>query len=211
MRRNQFRHSLSVTKEKEMKITKILGAAAVAALALMAFAGTASATTLEVNGVAQTGPVTIHATVEPETSVLLSATGGGFANTCTESTVKGTTTSPFTAETIGGPIEVLTFGHCTNEPVVVHKPGYLTITWIKETTSGTVTSDGAEVTTPSPFGNLTCKTPATGADIGTLTGKSAGSATMDINAVLNCGFFLPSAKWVGSYLVTSPEGLGVIE
>jgi hypothetical protein len=26
---------------------------------------------------------------------------------------------------------------------------------------------------------------------------------MDINAVLNCGFFLPSAKWEGSYTVTS--------
>jgi len=32
---------------------------------------------------------------------------------------------------------------------------------------------------------------------------------MDINGVLNCGFFLPSAKWEGTYTVTSPEGLGV--
>ena len=55
---------------------------------------------------------------------------------------------------------------------------------------------------PSPFGTLTCTTSNT--DIGTLTGVKEGNATMDINAVLNCGAFLPSAKWEGTYYRHKP-------
>jgi hypothetical protein len=189
---------LPETKEKEMKITKILGAAAVAALALMAFAGTASATTLANEGAPINKAVTIHATAE--SSILLSATGGGFANTCTESTVLGTTTTPFSGARVGGEVATLSFGNCAN-PVTVHKGGYLEIENITLTTNGTVFSKNAEVTTGSPFGTLTCKTAASGTHIGTFTGGVVG--TMDINAVLNCGFFLPSAKWEGKYSVTS--------
>jgi hypothetical protein len=49
----------------------------------------------------------------------------------------------------------------------------------------------------------------TGTDVGTLTGVKEGTATMDINAILNCGFFLPSAKWQATYTVTNPANLGV--
>jgi hypothetical protein len=198
-----------------MKLSKILGVAAVAALALMAFASTASATTLEVKGVAQTEAVKITATLEPETTADLTDTTGFFANRCSISHVVGTTTTPFTAkksERIGGPIETLTFESCTEdakEKVKVDLPGYLTVAWISGTTNGTVFSDSAEVTTPSPFGKLNCKTAAAGTEIGKLTGKAAGFATMDIEAVLNCGAI--TAKWKGSYNVTSPEGLGVRE
>jgi hypothetical protein len=206
-----------------MKITKILGVVAVAAMALMAFASTASATTLEIGGVKQTGPVTIHATLEPGTTALLSATGGGLANTCTESTVHGETTSPFTGTTVKGPItdkvvegttvvNGLSFSKCTKETIVVDLGGELSIENIAGTTNGTVRSIGAKVTVPSFFGALTCVTAASpGTDIGTLTGKAKTTehATMDINAVLNCGFFLPSAKWEGFYTVTTPTGLGV--
>jgi hypothetical protein len=203
------------SKEKEMKITKILGVVAVAALALMAFASAASATTLEKNGVKVTTNSTIHATNEG--SILLSATGGGLANTCTESTVEGTTTNA-TGTTVGGPISVLSFKKCTKEEVVVDAAGSLTIENIKiktenneehPTTNGTVRSIGAKVTVPSFFGALTCVTAASpGTDIGTFTGTASGNGTMDINAVLNCGFFLPSAKWEGTYAVTSgPNGV----
>jgi hypothetical protein len=33
---------------------------------------------------------------------------------------------------------------------------------------------------------------------------------MDINAVVNGGSFVPTAKWTRSYIVTSPTGLGVV-
>jgi hypothetical protein len=62
---------------------------------------------------------------------------------------------------------------------------------------------------PSPFGNLSCRT-GEGTDIGTLTGKATGQATIDFKAVVNCGFLVPSSTWQGSYTITSPEGLGVI-
>jgi hypothetical protein len=184
-----------------MKLSKILGVAAVAALALMAYASTASATTLETGGLKQSGAVTLEASANG--SILLSATGGGFANTCTASNVLGTT-STFTGTTVSGPISSLTFSKCTNEPVTVDAAGTLSVEAITGTTNGTVRSNGAKVTVPSPFGTLTCTTSNT--DIGTLTGVAVGTATMDINAVLNCGIFLPSAKWEGKYNLTTNGG-----
>jgi hypothetical protein len=198
-----------------MKYLKILGLAAVAAMALTAFAAsTASATTLEVKGVKQTGSTAISASLEPGTSALLQLTSGAFANTCTASSVTGATTTPFTVAGSGaikGTISALTFTKCTTETVKTDAAGTLTVEWIKGSpTNGTVRSQNAEVTVPSPLGALNCKTGA-GVDIGTLTGKATGQATMDINAVLNCGIFASSATWTGSYVVTSPEGLGVVE
>jgi hypothetical protein len=190
------------TREREMKITKILGVVAVAAMALMAFASTASATTLTTNGGLRTGAVTINATANG--SILLQATGGGFANTCTESTIAGTTTV-FTGATVSGPLTTLTVTKCATEGVVAHAPGTLSVERIGATTNGTLRSSNAKVTVPSPFGLLTCTTPAGGVDVGTLTGTTAVTTVVDISAVLNCGFFLPSAQWLGSYNVTGHQ------
>jgi hypothetical protein len=86
------------------------------------------------------------------------------------------------------------------------------LSWISGTKNGTVTSDEAEVTvTSTTFGaSLVCST-GSGTDIGTLTGKTNTTehATMDIKGVVNCGFFVPTAYWEGSYIVTSPTGLSV--
>jgi len=191
-----------------MKYVKILGLAAVAAMAMMAVAASsASATTLEVNGVTQNGPVTITASLEDEGSATLKTTSSSFVDTCTTSHVHGTTTSPYSASVISGHIEELTFDNCTHE-TEVHKAGSLSVEWTSGT-NGTVRSTGAEVTVESTtFGvTLTCKTNNT--DIGKITGVSSGHATMDIDGVVNCGFFVPSAKWEGSYWITSPTGLGV--
>jgi hypothetical protein len=190
---------LPAIKEKEMKLSKILGVAAVAAMALMAFANSASATTLYTNNIKRSESVTIHAThTSADGTLLLSATGGGFANTCTESTLKAHTTV-FTGGQVSGPIDVLTFGGCT-EPVTVDKTGTLSIEQIGETANGTLRSSNAEVTTGSPFGTLNCKTSNT--DVGTLTGTTSGTTVVHVNAVLNCGFFLPSAIWEGTYTIT---------
>jgi hypothetical protein len=85
--------------------------------------------------------------------------------------------------------------------------GTLSIEAISGTTNGTLRSNGATVTVPSPFGTLTCTTSNT--DIGTLTGTSSFIAVIDVNAVLNCGFFIPSARWEGTYNVTGAS-LGVV-
>src|SRR6476620_7404434 len=192
-----------------MKLTKILGVVAVAALALMAFASSASATTLEVKGVTQTGSVTIAASLKSGTSALLSDTSGFFANTCTTSTVEGATSTK-TGTVVTGGITVLSWGTvatpCKEGNPTVDTKGSLSVERIGTTTNGTVKSENAKVTVPSARGTLTCTTPEAGTDLGTLTGVAAGQATMDINAVLSCGI---SAKWTGTYVVTSPEGLGV--
>ena len=214
-----------------MKYLKILGLAAVAAMAFTAFAASsASATTLEVGGVAKDEAVTISASIETETSAVLSRTDGSLANTCTISGAHGTTEivkdgagnviDDFTGPRVTGALSSLTFAECSR-PVTVHKAGQLYIEYdpiIEEhpdkkvtetaTTNGTVFSENAEVTVSTPFGTVNCKT-GTGTDIGTLTGVKEGNATMHINAVLNCGFLLPSASWKGAYTITSPTGLGV--
>ena len=193
-----------------MKCLKMLGLAAVAAMAFMAFAaGSASATTLEVGGVTQNNSVTFTASLEQ--SLITSRTDGSLVSTCTESTMHGTTTT-FTGAAVTGPLSALTFGSCTR-PITVHKPGKLEVSHIAGTTDGTVASEEAEWTTSSPFGNLTCKTGVT-THLGTLTAATTPSnpsahATIDINAVLNCGFLVPSATLKGAYVITSPTDLGV--
>ncbi len=189
-----------------MKLSKILGVAAVAAMALMAFASTASATTLEVGGVAKNASVSLEATIASGGSALLTDTFGATANTCTTSVVKGSTSSPFTGTTVGGPISTLSFSNCSEGNPTVDAAGSLTVERIGTTTNGTVKSTGAKVTVPSFFGTLTCTTSST--DIGTLTGVASGSAKFDINAVLSCTV-IGTAKWSGTYTVTSPAGLGV--
>jgi hypothetical protein len=195
-----------------MKYLKMLGLAAVAAMAVMAFvgAGTASATTLEIGGVPQNKAVTISASLEAGSSAILKDEFGTTTDTCTESSVHGTTTSPFTAEEIDGTLTTLTFGKCSHTTTVINK-GILYVKW-DGGTNGTVTSSGAEVTVQSTFfgASAICKTGG-GTDIGTLTGvgKLTEHATMDINATISCGI-LGNSKWTGSYKVTTPTGLGVV-
>ncbi|MDQ2631222.1 MAG: hypothetical protein M3Y75_09690 [Actinomycetota bacterium] len=191
-----------------MKYLKMLGLAAVAAMAMAAFtAGTASATTLSEGGAAKNSAVTISASLASGTSAVLSRTDGSLANTCTVSNVSGETDSPYTGATVTGGIDSLSFESCTRT-VTVHQKGTLHVAH-SGGENGTVSSSGAEVTVGSPFGTLNCKT-GTGTTLGTLTGGASGHATMDINAVLNCGFLVPSASWKGTYTVTSPTGLGVV-
>jgi hypothetical protein len=180
------------------------------AIALMSLAGasTASATALEVKQAAKNEPVTISASLA--SSSTLESTSGVISNTCSTSTVGGTT-SVFSGTTVSGPVSTLSFGGCLHEKVVVSKMGSLSVERIGATTNGTVRSSGAEVTVPvTIFGSVvttTCTTSET--DLGTLAGVASGNATITLSAILDCGGVLPSAKWTGTYTVTSPEGLGV--
>jgi hypothetical protein len=207
MGRKTNRHTLAGSRRKHMKYLKMLGLAAVAAMALVAFtAGSASATTLEVGGSTKNESITIKSSLKTGTSATLRDTFGFSSNTCTSSSVEGATENSFTGASLTGKISSLTFTECENEPVEVHTGGTLHVSHIANTTNGTVTSSGAEVTTESPFGTLNCKTGA-GTHLGTLTGVSSGHATMDINATLSCSGI--SSKWIATYTVTSPTGLGV--
>jgi hypothetical protein len=191
-----------------MKHLKMIGLAVVAAMALMAItASAASATTLTTGGVATNAKESITATIAAGTSAILKDSNGTTTDTCTSSEVKGETESPFTGASVGGAVKTLTFGNCSHTTKVIAN-GSLSVTWTSGA-NGTVSSSNAEVTVVSTaFGvSAICKT-GTGTPIGTLTGVSSGSATMDINGKISCGI-LGTATWTGTYTVTSPAGLGV--
>ena len=190
-----------------MKLHKMLGLAVVAAMALTAVtASSASATTLEKGGVAKNEAVAYSATITVGNSSIIARTDGSLVIHCGNSSISGITSS-FTGTSVTGSLSTLSFETC-ERPVTVHKAGTLHIEHRAGTTDGTVSSSGAEWTVGSPFGTLNCKS-GTGVDIGTLTGTGSGLAHIDVNAVLNCGFLVPSASWKGTYTVTSPSGLGV--
>jgi hypothetical protein len=172
----------------------------------LAASSTASATALEVGGVAKNAEVAYEMSIASGGSLLMTDTFGVAMNTCTTSIVKGSTVSPFSGATVGGPLSTLSYSNCTEGTPTVDAAGSLSVERIGTTTNGTVRSSGTKITTPSLFGTLTCTTSNT--DIGTLTGVAWGKATLDINAVLACSV-IGSAKWSGTYAVTSPSGLGV--
>jgi hypothetical protein len=190
-----------------MKHLKMIATVAMAAMAVaLVGAGSASATTLEVGGVTKNEAVTIVGSLQKETRLVLARTDGSLANECAVFAIEGTAVSPFTGTEVAGTGKTLAFGECTR-PVTAHQTGTLIGKHITGTTNATMSSAGAEVTVGSPFGTLNCKTGA-GVDIGVLTGTATGHATLHINAVLNCGFLVPSATMKGTATVTSPTGVG---
>src|SRR5918994_4037099 len=121
-----------------MKYIKMLGLLAVAAAALMAFAGTASATVLEGSGGNLPSGTKIDST---GTNAVLQA---GFSTiTCEHSEVDGKTSNAGGAgESVEGSITNLSFTLC-DATVKVKKAGKLIVHWTSGQ-NGTVTSEGAE-------------------------------------------------------------------
>lgn len=209
-----------------MKYVKMLGLLAIAAAAMMAVPGIASATILTspVNVKLENGEK-IHAVSEGSTTL-----DGPVAITCKKSTVQGKiTTSGGVATTVKGPIEELTFEECgTNDVKVVQKGELIVHTeYTKEangeelekttnTGNGTLTSNGAEVTIEVTSLGISCIYTTSNTPIGILTGSknTGGTATLDINssAIPRTGhsvFCGGSAKWTGSYEVKIPDYLDV--
>jgi hypothetical protein len=177
------------------------------AVACLALAAPASATTLEVKGVKQSSATTIDFSLVSGTSVVIRDTSQISSSTCTSSTLQVSTTTP-TGGSASGPDSSWIISSCTGDAPTVDAKGSLSITNISGTTNGTVRMIGAKVTVPSPFGLLTCMTPTgEGADIGTLTGVSSGKGTLHTQAVMNCG--ATWLDWEGDFYETTPEGLGV--
>jgi hypothetical protein len=193
-----------------MKSTKILVAVAASVIGLTTIGlGTASASTLRVGGVLQNKAVTIWAVGKTGTSTTLAQTNSAVIETCTEPAIH-MQTSTFTGASVSGTVSTLAWGGCTHT-TDTQAAGSLSISHIAGTTNGTIRSSGAQwQVTSTTFGaTLTCTTNNT--HLGTLTGAttSTGHATMDINAVVNCGFFCPSAVLSGTLTVEVPDGLAV--
>jgi hypothetical protein len=194
-----------------MKYVKILGLLAVAAAAMMAFAASASATTVtgpnfKTNGepttlVERETPV-IHAVSEKEVEL-----HNAIVNIKCESTVEGKVETHGSGITAEGKISVLNFFNCTDEWVVDVKANGSLIVHYTEGNNGTLTSTGARVI--ATRAGLECIYETNATDIGTVTGEKGanGEATLDISAEIPRvgGSFLCGgafAKWTGSYITT---------
>lgn len=220
-----------------MKYVKMLGLAAIAAAALMAFVGasSASATVLcQENPIAKEGEKTgttcpatkaypketeIHAVLDPGTGNAKLVTAFKTIE-CSESTVKGKTSNEGGLnekgedEPVTGNVETLTFGGCNCE-VKVLSGGTLSVSWISGTHNGTLKSSNAEVTTfceKTLFGNVHCIYRTSATDIGVLTGGNP--ATMDIEKsniprLETNAICSEQAEWSAKYEVTSPKPLYV--
>ncbi|HEX5527551.1 MAG TPA: hypothetical protein VFX44_10205 [Solirubrobacterales bacterium] len=187
-----------------MKYVKMLGLAAIAAAALMAFvgAGSASATTLTCEGSACSVGANFHS--ESNGKAVLDAP---FGNVECNSTVQGEVTSATEASV---KITELKWTNCGSDNVVTLASGTLKITNIAGTKNGTVTSTGAEVTVEHVGTHCIFKT--NGTSLGTLTGTTTTGATgsFDISATIprsggRSGVFCgSSAPWTGSYSIDAP-------
>jgi hypothetical protein len=186
-----------------MKYAKMLGLLAVAAAALMAFAGTASATII-------TSPAgTAY------TSTIKAGNAGGhvvldnpIAKIECSSSVEGKVESHGAAVTAAGKISSLTFTNCTNSwHVTVSSGGSLEIHSLGGG-KGTLTSSGATVIS-TRFG-VECRYATSNTHIGTVTGGTP--ATLAISASIPfhggssfCGE--GATSWTGSYTVSTPGTL----
>ncbi len=201
-----------------MKYLKMLGLTAIAAAALMAFAGNAVAGSVTVNGAVYTGSLTAESEEKaiPGTKHVVLTGPLGLVVKCNSHVAGNIATHGADPITASGPITSLVFNNCTDGYTVHVKAGGTLEAHTKSAAAdgnATLTSTGAEVTITVPTGQpgqyFECGYRTNGTDIGTLTGGV--HATLHIEATIPrthgsalCG---ASGKWEGSYKVTSPTNL----
>ncbi|MGN6663153.1 MAG: hypothetical protein ACTHK6_02925 [Solirubrobacterales bacterium] len=197
-----------------MKYVKMLGLAAIAAAALMAFAGSASATTLTCGTELCAANTTIES--KSEGKAVLDAP---FGNVECESTVVGHTTTTKEGGAAGnadGPITKLEWKNCGNDKVETLATGSLSISSGPGTSNGTLSSTGTQVTVVHL--GVHCIYETSNTSLGTVTGSANtanGHATLDISATIprvggtSGGLCGSTAPWTGSYEVTKPTTLNV--
>jgi hypothetical protein len=209
-----------------MKYVKMLGLAAVAAAALMAFvgAGTASASMLcsaaePTCTSANTWPAAteLDFSLVPGTSFQQEETAppngeGEVLDRCEEATKKWKVTKTGSAtSTVTGDIEVLTWGRCTWPTTTV--AGFTGKFEVHAETggNGTVTSDAeTRVTTSIPLFGSCVFGVTVGTDLGTLTEDKGTADVLQINAVAKrlsgSSFTCPETSlWTAKYNLTGHE------
>jgi len=224
-----------------MKYVKMLGLAAVAAAALMAFVGASSAsatvlckTALGAGGTCPSGWAMkagdeLHAVLESGTSAVLTEEAPEHTVkviVCTSSTVQGKVTEEGTSTTTAkGEITTLDFTGCTSPKlggtactVTTLKGGTLEAHVTGTGPNGTLTSNGAEVTTScnSIFGTIHCIFQTANTNVGVINGSSTTGKTATfkanealLNQVSTSVLCPEKAGWDGEYEVTTPDTLNV--
>ncbi len=193
-----------------MKYLKMLGLLAVAAAALMAFAGSAAAT------VATSPKGTVYTGKYVATSSNSELHGSFVTVKCGHSLVEGKVEQHGAGVTTKGPVTYLDFTEC-NYVVLIHSAGTLEAhaTAINGTNAdGTVTSNGAKIELQTSVGTCIFTTNSTDIGTGTLTSSdtTGGNAVLDVSSAKiprTGGNFLcgSSGTWTGSYTVTTPSTL----
>jgi len=199
-----------------MKYIKMLGLAAVAAMALMAFTGVASASMLYNGATTLNAGTTLEFSLKSGTSALLketSAPGGNgeTLDTCTSSTVQGNITNAGSSTaTVTGENTAISWGPTCTFPTTTTKLGKLEIHHITGGTNGTLTADTEiGVTINTVFFGSCVYGVTEGVDLGILTGGNP--ATFHANAVAEklsgSALACPSTSlWTGTYTSTKPAG-----
>jgi hypothetical protein len=200
-----------------MKHMKILGLAAIVAIALMAFAGTASATVLCKEAI--TSGCAAAGKAYPAGAFIKRSLEGSSITESGETTFDTCTGSQFTSEiksggssstTVSGPNTTVDFDNCANEVHTISL-GSLEIHHIAGTDNGVVTTSGV-VVGKTLFGTNCRYESGTGLHLGTLTGSH--NATLHVNAIVKGvtgnSFICPSTPtWTATFRVTSPVPLYV--
>ena len=200
-----------------MKYLKMLGLAAIAATALIAFvgAGSASATVF-----CSTESTPCSAKWAKGTQLEFSVAPGSSAewktglstNTCTGGTLKGTMLNEGgSAETIKLSVAASDFSwtNCTFSNATL-KGGELEIHSISGSNNGTVTMKGFEFTTSTTQYGSCIYGAGTGVHLGTLTASGTGKAMIGFAVTLTKtggGFLCPNTmEWIEEWIQTKPEG-----
>lgn len=197
-----------------MKNPKMLGLAAVAAVAVTAFVGggTASATVIcKTNPGSSECPAgwDYPAGTEGLASIQGTATLETVGNpptvldTCSGGTVKGTSQNTGGAsETVKSILTALTWEGCSKTTETL-APGTGELHWIPGTNNGTVTTAGFEVTVNTIFGSCVYGAGAVGMDMGTVEG---GTGSLAINAIIPrlTGPCPAESRFTATYVATKP-------
>lgn len=191
-----------------MKYVKVSGLLAVAAVFLMAFAPTASATTLTWSSGIYTGTLRAEA---GETTF-----HGVATITCKSSKLEGSVESHGSGVTASANLSSLTFSECGSNHVVVLKPGSLEVHTQNAFSNGngTLTSSGAEISVEITSLGITCLFRTEGTHLGTITGGVAAvidveSASLIVTTPPSSIFCGSKAKLTSSYVVSLPGVLSV--
>ncbi len=207
-----------------MKYVKMLGLAAVAAMALMAFVGASSAsatvlchtTTTPCTEKWKTGTEP-RFVVRPGTAGIWKDTSGAIAAKCPEGELRGTITNPGSAtETVKAsiPASGLTWPGVEGcIKTVTLEGGTIEVHAISGTDNGTVTVSGFKITISILGSSCIYGFGAENAVLGTLTGNGSGSAILDINTLFfkkEGGIACPlDLTWAEEFIQEKPVGTGL--
>jgi len=193
-----------------MKTLKALGIAAVAAMALTAFAGAGTAQAYLYTDAAKTirysAGTVVDLSLKSGTTTKLTSEGSILA-TCTASTAKGKTSNEI-GEAVSVVIETLTWGGC-NHTVDTLANGKLEIKWTSGTSGEVI---GRETQWTATIAGVSCTYGfGEGTKLGTITGGEAPLLKIEAGVKKLAGSFLcpETATLDAEYVFTEPHAIYV--